>query len=342
MATGGGGDVESERRDKWDRGYEIPRHLQERIRAWHRTDTPVTLATCLADHGAILALGALGVWSVLSLPPWLALPLQPLLWLAIARFQRGLENLVHEGAHYNWLRKPQRVNDLLVTLLAALPTFTRVENYRRSHLDHHNNFGSDHDSDLLRYQRLDVEGLDRRRPLAFAAGLARRFGRYVAGWWRHSLEVDPGSLVYAVLWHAVVLVLPLSLLLGPLWGPLAWLAWWIVPFFLVLPWHRFVAEAAKHQYEGRDDVFTATVSNVGPIHRWWLHPHNDGYHLLHHVFPGVPHHRLRAAHAELLLADPAGYGRFRHRRRVLQEPDVGLGERGGGPDPDPGMIRTTN
>lgn len=282
--------------------------------------TWLSVASALLDHGAILAIATGVVLAHQSFSFPLSIPLYLLGALLIARSQRGLENLVHEASHKNWYRKSGSLNDLLANLLAALPVFSMVEPYRRQHMVHHRQFGSEKDMDLRRYRQLDIHRLKRGGWAAFTAGMAVRIGGYLRGWWQ-AIGLAPSLVIGGLAWHAVVLLLPLSLLLGPgralgLWG-----VFWIGPFLLVLPWLRFTAETAKHRYVGHDNEFDATISNVGWAHRLFLHPHNDGYHGLHHLFPAIPHHRLRQAHRLLADLDPGGYGsRLPRRRRVLEEP----------------------
>ena len=43
-------------------------------------------------------------------------------------------------------------------------------------------------------------------------------------------------------------------------------------------------------------IFSFTRDIVVPRHlRWFIHPHNNGYHLTHHLMPAVPYYRLPAA-----------------------------------------------
>lgn len=309
------------RSHKWERGYKAPESTRAFLKDCHKTRTGLTVLTALGDHALILALAAAVCLAYVRIHPLAGVLLYPLALLGIVRSQRGLENLVHEGSHFNWSRSNHGLNDLLCNLLAAVPVFSDVRCYRPGHKLHHFSFGTDEDADLERYQILDIEGLDRRRVLPFALGIAQRIVTYVVGWWR-VIRTRTGVLALAVLWHAGFLVLPLAvgLGIGPALG--LWLAFWIVPFLAVLPWQRFIAEAAKHQYEGQETVFDATISNVGLVHALLLHPHNDGYHLLHHLFPGIPHHQLKRAHHGLAKLDPAGYGEaLRVRTHVLEEPD---------------------
>lgn len=305
----------------WERGYKAPEHARGFLKECHRTRPWLTVLTALGDHAAILALAAGVYLSYLYLHPALLLALYPLAAVGIVRSLRGLENLVHEGSHFNWSRSDHRLNDRLCNLLAAVPVFSDVGRYRPGHKLHHFSFGTDEDADLGRYRVLGIAGLSRRNPLLFAAGIARRIVAYVVGWWK-VIQTRPAVLGTSLLWHALLLILPAALALGTGTALALWAAFWMVPFLLFLPWHRFVAEAGKHQYEGQETVFDATISNIGSIHHLLLHPHNDGYHLLHHLFPGIPHHQLKRAHRGLSRLDPAGYGEaLRRRTHVLEEPE---------------------
>lgn len=96
---------------------------------------------------------------------------------------------------------------------------------------------------------------------------------------------------------------------------------WGVPIFLMLPLLRFVAEAAEHDYElGRAEtqvIFNRTWSNLGWIHRWLFHPHNDGFHVVHHLYPYVPHHLLPSVYAFIMANDSTFAERALVRTRLV-------------------------
>lgn len=46
--------------------------------------------------------------------------------------------------------------------------------------------------------------------------------------------------------------------------------------------------------------FGYSWSNLGFGHRWYMHPHNDGYHAVHHIHNQVPFYQLRDAHEALM------------------------------------------
>jgi fatty acid desaturase len=291
------------------------------LRRFERTSLARSTAAAQKNHTAIITIAATSTHLATTLPlVWLTVPLA---WLLIARHQRALENLTHEAVHSNWHRgrgrRGMRVNDLLANVLAAYPTFSSVAGMRAGHLLHHYWFGTTRDPDLQRYNALGIERLDRANPLAFIRATARRIVPYALSWIR-AIGTNPKILMASVAWHALALVIPLAFIVGLRSAVGLWACYWLLPFVLVLPWLRFAAESAKHQYEKTSTVFDATISNLGRLHRWYFHPEGDGYHVLHHVRPRIPHHQLRRAHAFLSANDAAYAGRARQRTRVFQSP----------------------
>lgn len=76
--------------------------------------------------------------------------------------------------------------------------------------------------------------------------------------------------------------------------------YYAVPFFVVLPITRFWAEAAEHLGMDMGSRFGHSRNNLGFGHRWYMHPHNDGYHAVHHIHSQVPFYHLPKAHAALM------------------------------------------
>lgn len=330
---------ESLRRRGVPRGFSTSRTALATLTRHHRTSLARSVAVALLDVGAPIALAMLGLQLFAATPPWIWIPAHGLILVAVARFQRGQENLTHEASHQNWCRLtaedrarlarlgiPARLqtrlaamaNDIAANLLTALPTFSTVRSYWQGHRRHHLAFDSDDDPCRDRFV-----GLGRADPGAFLRALVRGMGSYLSGWWL-AFGLRPITVVAGLSWHLCVWWLPWSLALGWAPGLAVWLVYWAAPYIVVLPWLRFVSESAKHRY-GADTELEATISNLGPVHRLFFHPHGDGYHVLHHWDPAIPHHRLAETHRQLLTVDPKTYGaRHPHRYRVLQDPDQGL------------------
>ncbi len=306
-------------------GYRVPESLRAQVRTLSTPSTAVMVASALGylSTCVLAALGMQLAWNQLTPGP--AVIVSAVLALLVARQMRGLECLVHEGSHYNWYRRDKRLNDLLVNLLAAWPVLSDVRDYRAPHLDHHNLFGTQEDRDLARYRKLGIDQLRRGSAGPFILGLLRRMPRYWSGWFS-AIGVNRVQLPRTALWHAVVFLLPGSLLLGATRAAGLWVAAWLAPMMLLLPILRFVGEAGEHRYPARaggapDTVFDATLSNLGGLNRLLFHPFGDGHHVLHHVYPSVPGYQLGRLHRLLLGHDAAGYGRrLPQRQTVLSEP----------------------
>jgi fatty acid desaturase len=307
----------------YPRGYSAPAGFREAIHRLHRTSLARSLLAVVSDHLAIFALilAGLAAYRVLPLGFPGAVAVNLLALVGVGRFQRGLECMGHEASHYNWDRCNRGRNNLLGNALAALPVFATVGEYRQAHLTHHRRLGTREDPDLQRYLELDIEALDRTGAARFALGVARRLPRYLVSWW-HVVGTSRTTVAKALAWHAVIVVLPLTLFAGPVLALAVW-ANWAIAFVVVLPVLRFVGEAAEHNYTGSGTLFEVTMINDGWIHRLLIHPHNDGLHLTHHLWPGVPHHQLRRLHRLVAEADPKGYAaRIRCRTRLLEQPSA--------------------
>ncbi|OWK25643.1 hypothetical protein AJ87_08160 [Rhizobium yanglingense] len=183
---------------------------------------------------------------------------------------------------------------------------SQVAKYRKSHTVHHRAFGHGTDPDRIRFEKLGLTTLDRSNPWRFSMGIAGRLLPYIPGWW-WAIGVDLATVLRFAIWHAALFLLPVGLLLGWTDGLTLWTLTWAIPIFFVLPVVRFIAEAAEHDYEEQESetqvIFKTTWSNVGWIHHWIFHPHNDGFHAVHHLYPSVPHHALPKVHARLMQED---------------------------------------
>lgn len=284
----------------------------------HRTRPFLTVACALTDVVTALTGAVICALLLTSASPFLSVPVALAGCVLIARQLRALENLTHEASHYNWSRHHRRWNDVLGWLLSGLPTDGRLSAYRESHLRHHGRFGTLDDPDRRRYAELDLEALNRTSPWAFASSVVVRITRYQIGWLRE-VKTDLLASAGILLWSAVCAALPATLLGGPVTGVLAEVVW-LASAFVVLPVLRLIAEADEHIYSDCDTVFDATISNVGLVQRVLIHPHADGYHTVHHLWPGIPHHALRRVHRTLMTHDPDYARRIRMRRGVLDTP----------------------
>jgi fatty acid desaturase len=299
-------------------GYRPPKRFLLRIGRYNRTKLVRSAAIALADYAVLIGVPIMAVMLRLRQPAAIV-AFVLLAWLAAGRALRGLECLTHEASHYN-ISRSHNLNDAIGNVFAAIPTFQFVNQFRSGHIPkHHQQFGTSFDPDLRRYDELDLHSIDRSTAWRFTKDIASRLPRYIGGWFRNT-GTDARTIAAAASWHMIFYIAPLAVVVGFVRAVELWAVFFAVPFLSILPVIRLIGEAGEHVYRGSVTVFEATVSNVGVIHSALIHPHGDGFHLVHHLWPSVPHHQLKALHQTLIDADPAGFATSRQRYSVIEEP----------------------
>ncbi|POM26471.1 Fatty acid desaturase [Actinomadura rubteroloni] len=288
------------------RGYQPPSHLRPVVKAAHRTLLVRPIADALLDHVFAVALALGGALALLHLPLTIGVPSALVALVAIGRQLRALECLTHEASHYSFSRR-QRLNDLLGQVLAGLPTGASLGDYRRSHRIHHTAFGTEADPDLARYRELGIERLRRHSRVLFALDVLRRLPRYQRGWLA-TVRSQPMVFAAPFGWAGLAVALPVAAFDGFRAGLLT-ACLWLLAQFTSLPVIRFLGESEEHIYAGRYTVFDTTISNIGLRNLLLKHPHNDGYHTVHHMWPAIPYYRTRRLHELLMKQDPEYAGR---------------------------------
>lgn len=217
--------------------------------------------------------------------------------------QRALGNLLHEAGHKNLFRNG-RVNDWFAAVLLAPPLTSDLSLYRGMHARHHALLGQQgKDPDLI-------------APTADAKG----------SWW----PVYRRQFASAQVWFGSIFGHLGNRDLG--WRQLAWIGiWWIALFivivvtkgisfasFFVALWFAAKAttfhaittfrEMCDHFALQPGGIYSFTRDTVTGRHwRALIHPHNNGYHLSHHLMPSVPYYRL--PEAQKLLSRLPSYAR---------------------------------
>ena len=318
-----------EKKGALPRGYHIPAHLKPQVKQLCQTSLRISSATACSDWLLITLCLVVGQ-TLLTSWGWTWWLLHCLvLWPLCSRALRGLENLVHEASHGNFHRASRQLNDRVANWLCAYWLFLSVATYRIPHKKHHDRFGTQDDPCKQRFKRLQFDRFLREVSKRLVQSVVSILPMYIWEYWAQFREQEQSparqrgarainqaqQLRRSVGLH-ILLMSAGSLMIEQFW--LYWLLYFWVPWLFYLPVHRLLAEAEKHNYEDAQSVFAATFSNLGRFQRWFLHPHGDAWHLLHHLIPAIPHWQLRRAHA-LLLQDPA-YAEGMVRTSLFEEP----------------------
>lgn len=312
-------------RKGWARGYQPPDEAKAVIKSMSRTRLVRSALTAGADLTALVALSVVGAGAHWWFPGPAAWLVSGLAVLVIGRFGRAQECMVHESSHRNWQRSG-RWNDVLANVLAGYPTASQVAGYRAQHVIHHAHLGSPEDPDIQRYEEFNLEELTGLGGWKLIKAIGRRLPRYNWGWYK-TIGTNPITMLRSGAWYLAVFTVVGLVAGSATFAAAAWLHW-LLGYALVLPVIRMIGEAGEHRYLAGDTVFNATISNLGWAHKWIVHPHGDGHHTLHHLWSSVPHHQIRRMHDALADLDGEVYGgRIYWRRRVLENPRVGLSGR---------------
>lgn len=223
----------------------------------------------------------------------------PLAILVIGNRQRALGNVLHDAAHRN-LSRSARLNDLIASALVTPALFVNLTAYRDTHARHHAWLGD---------ARRDPDYID---PKSVGASTWwRTYYRCVTtpSIWRssvfgHLLRFDRTPTrsarlrehaTIAVWW--VVLLGSLSLAVNIQFA-IQFVALWMVSKATTFHCITTFREMCDHYQLRPGGVFSFTrdIRTSSPW-QWALHPHNNGYHLTHHLLPSIPYYQLPKAHA---------------------------------------------
>lgn len=243
----------------------------------------------------------------------------PIALLLVGSRQRALGNLLHEGAHRN-LARGASINDWLTTLALALPLGSSLARYRSRHFQHHAALGhAAGDPDFIPETRRS--GSRGRWTSALAMRVLSReiwVGNVVSDL-RHGAQVARS----AAWWSCFALLIGLTLGTHVLaWLAAVWLLARATTFHLITEFR----ELCDHFGLRPGGIWSYTRNTRGNAFlARMIHPHANGYHLVHHLMPSVPYHQLARAHGcfgktamyRRLNASSSGY--FLGRRAVVTE-----------------------
>jgi fatty acid desaturase len=257
------------------------------IRCW-REARDIILTWSLVVSALQLAI----VWT----SPWVAASV----FLLIGCLQNALILWTHEAAHYSLARNKQ-LNDVIADLFISGPVGVTVAQYRWLHMRHHRYLGDpEKEIEALAWICIRLEQLYREivRHLLGIYGL-----RVVQRYQKKQNDPRYDSLPKRS-WESVLgLVLGNAILFGLCALQGRWYFYvllWVAPLFTIAILINNFRTIVEHQPSsdvcdlGLVDVPAVTrVVRSNWLERILIAPVGFYYHFEHHMFPGVPYHRLK-------------------------------------------------
>ena len=230
--------------------------------------------------------------------------------LIIGARMHALAILMHDATHFRFLQN-RKWNDLVTNITTMYPMFSTIERYRQNHLRHHKNLNTEQDPDWA--AKLDNPAY--RFPKSnweFIGTLVSYFALYpgirdaisilkrFAPTEKPAASARGGAQARLAFYMALIGVLTLF----NLWK--AYALFWLVPYVSTLFMFQYIRSVAEHFGALKYDHELNSSRTVKPtaIERFFLAPHHVGYHLEHHLYPGVPFYNLPALH-NLLMQNPS-------------------------------------
>jgi fatty acid desaturase len=212
--------------------------------------------------------------------------------------QRALGNILHDGGHGS-LSKSRKVNDIICKLLVAPALFNEISYYRRNHLLHHANLGSaEADPDYIHDNKCSYQSI--RWPLILSKYIfnIKSISESLFG---HLFKIPLSEILYILSWWSLVLLI-IYCIIG--YKVLAFISIWILAKLTSFHIITTIREVADHVglHPGGILSFTRNITGSYLLSKL-IHPHNNGYHLLHHLYPNLSYRNLLKAHNLLMYID---------------------------------------
>lgn len=104
------------------------------------------------------------------------------------------------------------------------------------------------------------------------------------------------------------------------WGGY-YLLFWVIPLVYVFPYLMLLREIFQHANLGQGQLDNSRIIHVDPFTRWLLMGYGNDFHLIHHIYPNIPHYYLRDVHSRLMDVSPEYRKSIEETKGVFHAPE---------------------
>lgn len=232
--------------------------------------------------------------------------LYPVSVIVIGARMHALAILMHDATHFRFL-KNRKWNDLLSNFLTMYPLFTSIEKYRANHLQHHQHLNTLQDPDWvakLTKREFHFPKTKASFLLTICSYLVFYQGILDAVWFlkrfggkHEETNAKPKHNYLAIGFY---MILFLFLTIFNLWG--TYLLFWVIPYLTSFFMFQYIRSVAEHfgELAYEDELSSSRTVQPNWIEKILIAPHQVGYHIEHHLYPGVPFYNLPKLHLLLM------------------------------------------
>jgi fatty acid desaturase len=280
--------------------------IKREITALHELDNWHGILQVAEDWFLIFGTSAISISAWQFLPIWIAFPIYGMAIVLIGARQRGLRVNNHQATH-NALAKNPQLNYILATICGSWSVLESFSGFDDTHNSrergHHANLGTAKDIDHMSvvsnglYDGVTVKYYLQSLPLHTLHYLKFLFFNRIFNP-RENFQERINRLLY----FGAIVILFVNFGLGS-----NFFFYWIVPLFTTANWIGSFVQISEHYPLMMDsdpvDIYLSRNRILSPLWNIFLSTHQEGYHLIHHLYPKLPMWNMRKAH-QILMADP--------------------------------------
>ncbi len=169
-----------------------------------------------------------------------------------------------------------------------------TKDYRSNHIAHHRHTNSEQDPDWVRKIPLP----EWQFPQSKSAIAKTLFKQILIGgfqWVALMAKLSRNDWKKGLYWASVITAVTAF----GVWQE--FLLYWMVPLLALFPLIQRIRSISEHFGLPREHELNHTRNILaGPVERFLIGPHNINYHLAHHLFPSIPHYKVKDLHKGLM------------------------------------------